>query len=157
MADIRLEIIYYKIPSDFEMEFKLACSYKYKARTLTCRTHSPQEFVSALSRAVGRNRVIMAVGKLDGELELCDLIAKATSHPLCAADKARYNITDTEEFLIPEGAMPLVTNGCAAGCLLESSAQSIILLSDNKTLRDAVMKTLVSPYLTDLTKHSAQI
>lgn len=157
MADIRLEIIYYKVPSDFEMEFNLACSYKYKARTLTCRTHSPQEFVSVLSRAVSRNRVIMAVGKLDGELELCDLIAKATAHPLYAADKTQYNITDTEDFLIPEGAMPLLTSrGCAAGCLLENSAQSIILLTENKALRDAVMKDLVSPYLTDLANHPAQ-
>ncbi len=153
MADIRLEIIYYKIPSDYEMEFKFTVGYKYKSRTLTCRTHSPQEFVSALSNAASRNRVIMVVGKLDGELELCDLIAKSTSLPLCAVDKQTYNITDESEILLPQSAIPLVTNGQIAGCLLENSAQSIILLGDNKPLRDAVMKDLVLPYVTDITTH----
>lgn len=152
MADIRMEIIYYKIPSDYEMEFKFTVGYKYKARTLTCRTHTPSEFVAALSNAVSRNRIIMVVGKLDGEFELCDLISKSIQLPLESPSKEQYNISDEFEVLIPSGSMPLVADGKIAGCLLENEAQTIILLTDDKTARSKAMKELVLPYVTDITE-----
>lgn len=152
MADIRMEIIYYKIPSDYEMEFKFTVGYKYKARTLTCRTHTPSEFVAALSNAASRNRIVMVVGKLDGEFELCDLISKSIQLDLVAPNKEQYNISDESEVLIPSGSMPLVANGKVAGCLLENEAQTIILLTDDKKSRSTAMKELVLPYVTDITE-----
>lgn len=155
MADMRLEIIYYKIKSDFEMEFRLAGSKNYKLRTITCLTKTPKEFVWALSRAVGRNCIIMVVGKLQGELELYDLIAKSTSHPLCAADLSKYGIT--YDYQLPEGATPLVTaDNRIVGCLLENGVQSIIVLSDEKPLRDAAIKELIKPYLADIKSSLSQ-
>ena len=151
MSDIRVEIIYYQTQSDFEMEFNLAgvCHM----RMLTCRTESPRDFIYALSRATARNRVIIAVGELNDSLGLCDMVARATSRQLNEPDASLYGISDDSNFKIPDGAMPLVTcNGSAVGCLMENSVQSMILLSDKRHARHAIMKDLIHQYIFDLAR-----
>lgn len=143
-----MELIYYNTETDFEMEFRLAgvC----RMRFLSNKVDSPQEFVNVLYRAVSRNRVIAVVGALDGTFGICNLIANSVMLPLEIADLDKFGIPNSQ-FCVPQGAMPLITqSGVPAGCLLENEAQSIVLLSDNRSLRHDVMKNLVHPYIKDI-------
>lgn len=151
VQNLKIDIIYYDTQSDFEFEFNLGgCCH---SRILNSRTSSPKEMLSSLSKAVGRSRVILILGKLTDEDGLFNLISKAIGTPLEDADVTEYGITYPSSPKIISGSLPLVSkDGTLSGCIIESGPQSIILLPDNKSLRKDISESLVFQYITALSR-----
>ncbi len=151
VQNLKIDIIYYDTPSDFEFEFNLGgCCH---SRILNSHTHQPKEMLSSLARAVGRSRVILIVGSLHGDGGLIELVSKAVSIPLVSANVAEYAITAPDSPMILGGSLPLVSkDGTLSGCIIESGPQSIILLDSTKALRKDICENLVFPYITALSR-----
>lgn len=149
LANMKVDIIYYKSNSDFEMEFNLCgCC---RMRLLTDKSPDRKTMVHSLARAVSRSRIIMIVGSLFGEAGTIPTVSEAIGTGLSAIDNKTYGIKSEEEIKIISGATPLVTpNGFFGGCIIESGPQTMILISDNKTVRKEIMHTLIHPYIEEL-------
>lgn len=149
LQNLKVDIIYYKTNTDFEMEFNLCgCC---RMRLLTDKASDKKTLVHDLARAVSRSRVIIIAGKLLGEEGTIEIIAKSIAKTLTEIDKSMYGIKSEESISVINGATPLVTpDGEFGGCVIESGPQSMILLSDDRELRKAVMKTLIHPYIEEL-------
>lgn len=149
MQNLKLDIIYHQSPSDFEMEFNLRANCP--VRLLTDKTNDRKEFVKALARDVARSRVIVCCGPLFGNDGLINTIAKAIGAGTAACDSKTYGINSQENIHIINGSTPLVTpDGYFGGCIIESGPQTIILLTENKSFRKAIMKNLIHPYLVEI-------
>lgn len=147
--NIKVDIIYYKTNTDFELEFNLCgCC---RMRLLTDKAPDKKTLVHDLARAVSRSRVILIAGSLFGEDGIIEIIARAISKTLTEVDNRLYGISDGSSIKIINGATPLVTSeGYFGGCIIESGPQAMILLSDNKAVRKTVMNTLIHPYIEEL-------
>ncbi|MEE1054526.1 MAG: hypothetical protein U0L36_01645 [Acutalibacteraceae bacterium] len=147
--NIKVDIIYYKTNTDFEMEFNLCgCC---RMRLLTDKAPDKKTLVHSLARAVSRSRVIIIVGNLFGEEGVISLAAGAVGSKLSKADNKTYGISGNDEIEIISGSTPLVTpEGYFGGCIIEKGPQTMILLSDSKSVRKTVMKTLIHPYIEEL-------
>lgn len=149
MQNLKLDIIYHQYPSDFEMEFNLRANCP--TRLLTDKTSDKKGFVKALARDVARSRVIMCCGQLFGSEGLISTVAKAIGAGTAACDNKTYGINSQDDIYIINGSTPLVTpDGYFGGCIIESGPQTIILLTENKTFRKAIMKNLIHPYLVEI-------
>lgn len=146
--NLTLEVIYFNQSTDFKMEFEISgcCNMRF----LSHLTHNKGEFLSALSKSVIRSRVVVAVGSfnpLDNEY-LPKIIAKATGYILAPLNKAQFSVNSSMEYLIPNGAIPLINgDGQLGGCVMENNDQAIILLTGDRELRHAVLMSLVCPYI----------
>ncbi|MBR5223951.1 MAG: hypothetical protein IKV81_07300 [Clostridia bacterium] len=149
LYNLRSDIIYYKTNSDFELEFNLCgCC---RMRLLTDKPSSKKAFVHSLARAVSRSRVILIAGALFGEESTIKTVAQALGTETEIANNAEFNITTDDEIEIIKGSVPLVSaDGLFGGCIIESGPQTMILLTDNKTLRKTLMTTLIHPYIAEL-------
>lgn len=149
LYNLRSDIIYYKTNSDFEMEFNLCgCC---RMRLLTDKASNKKVFVHSLARAVSRSRVILIAGPLFGEENTVEIVAKALGTETEITDNSAYNIKSGDEIEIIKGSLPLVSaDGSYGGCIIESGPQTMILLTDNKTLRKSIMTSLIHPYISDL-------
>ena len=149
LQNLKVDIIYYKTNTDFEMEFNLCgCC---RMRLLTDKTPDKKTMIMSLSRAVSRSRVILIVGGLFGENGIIKLAAGAIGKSVSLADNETYGISGNEKIEIINGSIPLVTTeGYFGGCIIESGPQTLILLSENKNIRKSVMKNLIHPYLEEL-------
>ena len=149
LYNLRSDIIYYKSNSDFEMEFNLCgCC---RMRLLTDKSSNKKAFVHSLARAVSRSRVILIAGPLFGEENIVEIVAKALGTETEIADNSAYNINSEDEIEIIKGSLPLVSaDGSYGGCIIESGPQTMILLTDNKTLRKSIMASLIHPYISEL-------
>lgn len=147
--NIKVDIIYYKTATDFEMEFNLCgCC---RMRLLTDKAPDRKSMVHNLARAVSRSKVIIIVGGLFGEEGVLNTVAGAIGKPLAPIDNKLYGIADNSEISVISGATPLVTSdGYFGGCIIESGPQSMVLLSDSKSVRKAIMTTLIHPYIEEL-------
>ena len=147
--NLKVDIIYYKTNTDFEMEFNLCgCC---RMRLLTDKSPDRKTALHSLSRAVSRSRIIIMTGALFGEDGIMELVAKAIGSKLEAIDNKTYGLSGTEPIEILKGATPLVTSeGYFGGCIIESGPQTMILLSENKSIRKTVMQTLIHPYIEQL-------
>lgn len=147
--NIKVDIIYYKTNTDFELEFNLCgCC---RMRLLTDKAPDKKTLVHDLARAVSRSRVILIAGSLFGEDGIIEIIARAISKTLTEVDSRLYGISDGSSIKIINGATPLVTpEGYFGGCIIESGPQAMILLTDNKAVRKTVMNTLIHPYIEEL-------
>lgn len=149
LYNLRSDIIYYKTNSDFELEFNLCgCC---RMRLLTDKPSSKKAFVHSLARAVSRSRVILIAGALFGEESTIKTVAQALGTETEIANNAEFNIISDDEIEIIKGSVPLVSaDGLFGGCIIESGPQTMILLTDNKTLRKTLMTTLIHPYIAEL-------
>lgn len=149
LQNIKVDIVYYKTNTDFEMEFNLCgCC---RMRLLTDKASDKKVLVHDLARAVSRSRVIIITGELFGEEGITQITARAIAKTLTEIDNGKYGIKSDEKISVINGATPLVTpDGTFAGCIIESGPQSMILLTDNKAVRKTVMKTLIHPYIEEL-------
>ncbi len=149
LQNVKVDVVYYKIPTDFEMEFNLGgCC---RMRLLTDKVAEKKELVKGLAKAVSRSRVIIACGPLFAETGLIEVTAAAIGHSICRADNKLYKIKGDSEISIIEGSLPLVTSdGVFGGLIIESGPQTIILLTENKALRKQIMKELIHPYIEEL-------
>ncbi len=149
LQNMKVDIIYYKSNSDFEMEFNLCgCC---RMRLLTDKSPDRKTMVHSLARAVSRSRIIMIVGSLFGETGALPTVSEAIGIGLSSIDNKTYGIKSEEEIKIISGATPLVTpDGFFGGCIIESGPQTLILISDNKTVRKEIMHSLIHPYIEEL-------
>ncbi len=147
--NIKVDIIYYKTNTDFELEFNLCgCC---RMRLLTDKSADKKNLVHNLARAVSRSRVIIIAGNLFGEDGIIEITANSISRGTEVIDNNAYGISAESEIKIISGATPLVTpEGYFGGCIIESGPQSMILLSDNKAIRKTIMNTLIHPYVEEL-------
>ncbi len=148
VPNLTLEVIYYKEPTDFKMEFDLCgnCNLRF----LSFSAKDKKSFISALANGVARSRVIMAVGDFSktGNEYLPKIIADAIGYELKPIKSEGLAVQDGEDYTLPESAIPLVTeNGILGGCVLESNDQAIILLTNEKKLRHKIINELICPYL----------
>ncbi|MBO4692797.1 MAG: hypothetical protein J5659_00170 [Clostridia bacterium] len=146
IQNIKVDIVYFATPTDFEFEFNLGgCCHM---RLLNGKAKDKKEFVNSLARAVSRSRIILCVGPIFGEDGLISITSTAISRPLKAVDNTAYGIASDSEIKIIDGAVPLVTpEGYFGGCIIESGPQTIVLLTENKTVRKSIMKNLIHPYI----------
>ncbi len=147
--NLKVDIIYYKTNTDFEMEFNLCgCC---RMRLLTDKSPDRKTALHSLSRAVSRSRIIIVTGSLFGEDGIINTVSSAIGIPLVALEKGNYGIGDEQKIEILKGATPLVTtDGYFGGCIIESGPQTMILLSENKNIRKNIMQTLIHPYVEEL-------
>ena len=152
--NIKVDVIYYKTNTDFEMEFNLCgCC---RMRLLNDRVSDPKTFVNSLARAVSRSKVIIITGPLFGDEGITSLVAGALSTGTQIADSKTYGIEGEEEITILKGSTPLVTaDGIFGGCIIESGPQTMILVSDGKNIRKNIMQSLIHPYIEELATGSA--
>lgn len=149
LQNIKVDLIYYLMPSDFEMEFNMCgCC---RMRLLTDKVDDKQEYVNLLSRAANRSRIIIACGALFGNDGLLNITSKALGSELKEVDNAEYGISGGDTVKVIDGATPLVSpQGIFGGCIIESGSQTIILLTESKSVRKAIMQSLIHPYIEDI-------
>ena len=149
LQNLKVDIVYYRTNTDFELEFNLCgCC---RMRLLTDKAPDRKTLVHDLARAVSRSRVIIISGNLFGVDGIMDITARAISKTLTEIDSRRYGISGGEKIRVINGATPLVSpDGSFGGCIIESGPQSMILLTDNRAVRKAVMSSLIHPYIEEL-------
>ncbi len=147
--NVKVDVLYYQINTDFEMEFNLCgCC---RMRLLTEKATDRKSLAHFLARAVSRSRVILVCGSLFGSDGLIETVARSVNRPLVVADAAAYGLDSDTEVKIMEGATPLVSpEGYFGGCIIESGPQAIILLTDNKHVRKSIMENLIHSYVAEL-------
>lgn len=147
--NIKVEIIYYKTATDFEMEFNLSgCC---RMRLLTDKAPDRKTMINQLARAVNRSRIIMITGSLFGEDGVIKTSSAAIGRKLTVVDNEQYGIESKEEIKIIENAIPLVSdNGIFGGCIIEQGPQTLIVLTENKDLRKNIMQNLIHSYIKDV-------
>ena len=156
VPELSLEVIYYKQKTDFKLEFALcsACSVRF----LSTLTETQQDFTNALRRAFSRSRAVVLVGSFlpKGPDYLPRLLAETVGLRLEGVDTAHFGITNTNQLLLPQGGLPLVTvHGRCGGCVVEKADQSLILLTDEQGLRQELTEDLICPYLAYFAEHKA--
>ncbi len=149
IENIKVDIVYFMTATDFEFEFNLgSCCHM---RLLNDKAKDKKSFVNSLARAVSRSQIIICCGPLFGEDGLIATAAAAISHGLQTVNNAEYGISSDDKIEIIEDSLPLVTpEGYFGGCIIESGPQTIILLTENRTLRKSIMKNLIHPYIEDV-------
>ncbi len=147
--NMKVDIVYYKTNSDFEMEFNLCgCC---RMRLLTDKATDRKLMVHSLARAVSRSRIIMVVGPLFGEEGSIATTASAIGSSLEKVDNKLYGIRTDAPINIIAGATPLVTSdGFFGGCIIERGPQTMILLSESRTVRKTIVENLIHPYISEL-------
>ncbi len=147
--NIKVDMVYYRTPSDFEMEFNLCgCCHM---RLLSEKAQDRQSLIRSLARAVSRSRIIIACGPLFDKDGLIPLVAAAIGTKTQQISNRDYGINSEGYTDIIKGSTPLVTpDGFFCGCIIESGPQSIIILSDNRDLRKQILKELIHPYIYEL-------
>ena len=147
--NLKVDIIYYKTNTDFEMQFNLCgCC---RMRLLTDKSPDRKTALHSLARAVSRSRIIIITGGLFGDDGIINMVSSATGIPLAELDKQSYGIGGNEKIEILKGATPLVTaEGYFGGLIIESGPQTMILISENKNIRKNIMQNLIHPYVEEL-------
>ncbi|MCQ2455167.1 MAG: hypothetical protein MJ090_03380 [Clostridia bacterium] len=155
IRNVKVDLIYYTVGSDFEMEFNLCgcCRMRLLTDTVSNRT----DFSKSLARGVSRSNIIIACGPVFGETGLVSTIAKVTNIGTEVIENSKYGIDDDREISVIKGSTPLVSSdGVFGGCIIENGPQVIIVLSEGKSLRKKVMKELIHPYIAQWSFIAAQ-
>ncbi len=147
--NIKVDIIYYKTATDFEMEFNLSgCC---RMRLLTDKASDKKTLINQMVRAVNRSRIIMISGTLFGDDNIITACAKAIGKPLAKLNNEQFGIDKEENIEIINNSIPLISsNGIFGGCIIEQGPQTLILLSENKDIRKNIMQNLIHPYVKDV-------
>ena len=147
--NLKVDIVYYKTNTDFEMEFNLCgCC---RMRLLTDKSPDRKTALHSLARAVSRSRIIIVTGRLFGEDGIINMVSSATGIPLSELEKSNYGISSNEKIEVLKGSTPLVTpEGYFGGVIIESGPQTMILISENKNIRKNIMQNLIHPYVEEL-------
>lgn len=147
MISLKTEIIYLKCATDFEFEFNLNAAVQM--RLFTECPADDKAFLSALSLAVSRSRAIIITSKFDESL--ITKLAGSIGFKTETIVPEEYGITKMETDKLITGGVPLVTeDGIYAGIILESGPQSLIIITNERKTRKALMNKLVHTYLLDV-------
>ena len=154
MSNLKIDIIYYKTASDFELEFNLSgCC---RMRMFKDKVDTPKGLINTLARDVARSKIIIIVTELFGDNNGVAVISKAIKLPLVSLNKDEFGIKTTDDVYVPNTAVPLVTkSGVYGGCIIENGPQSIIIVSAARALRHEIMKTYVHNYVFDVGQYLA--
>ncbi len=148
--NFKTDIIYYNTSTDFELEFNL-CGCCKKMRLLNDKCEDKKTLLLSLSRAVSRSKVIIITAPLFTEEKIISTIASSIGSGVEIIDNKQYNIASQAEIEIIKESVPLVTeDGIFGGCIIESGPQSLILLTDNKSVRKSIMNSLIHPYIKEI-------
>lgn len=149
LQNFKADIIYYNTPTDFELEFNLCgCC---RMRLLNDKCDDKKTLLMSLSRAFSRSRVIILTAPLFDGSNIISTISTAIGSGTQTINPAEFNIHSEMPIEITKGSLPLVTSdGIFAGCIIESGPQTLIILTDNKSVRKNVMKDLIHPYIEEL-------
>ncbi len=132
-----IDIVYFNTPQVPELEAKLS---EYGELTAAVG-EDRRSFLMALSEAVGRSDVIIAVGEVS---RLASVLAKSLSLPLSAVAWNELGISGDSEVMLPQDALPLVVDGAVYGMLIENPVQCIIAVDNDA----AVLEILTDKYIT---------
>lgn len=151
VQNIKTEVIYYGINSDFEFEFNLCgCC---QMRMLKENVSDNASLLKALQRGITRSRIIIIVGNVLGENGTINLVSKAIGYKCETLDTKVYEVNSQKPILLIKNSVPLITkDGSFGGCIIESGPQSMIFLSEDKKIRKEIMNSLVNSYITDLSR-----
>ena len=154
ISNLKVDIIYYKTSSDFELEFNLSgCC---RMRIFKDKVDSPKMLVNTLARDVSRSRIIILVTDLIGEKNGVEIVSSAIGYNYEPVDKLAHSIKSGDNIKAPKGALPLVSKtGQYGGCIIECGKQSIIMVSSDRSLRHEVMRTYIHQYIFDINQVEA--
>lgn len=149
LENLKVDVIYYRIPKDFEMEFNLCgCC---RMRLLNSVADDIKSLINSLKLAVARSKIILLCGEINGEKNLFDIISKAICRETEEVDNSIYGISSPGTTRLMKNSIPLITkDGNLCGCVVEEGPQSIIILSENKEERKEIMNSLVHQYISEL-------
>ncbi len=147
--NLKTDIIYFNTPTDFELEFNLCGCCRMRLFNDKCT--DKKSLLLSLSRAVSRSRVIIITAPIFSDDNVTSTVATAIGAGVEVIDNAAHNINSSSEIEVIKGALPLVTpDGIYGGCIIESGPQSLILLTDNKSVRKSIMKNLIHSYIEEI-------
>lgn len=144
---LKAEIIYYKCATDFEFEFSM--NSICQMRLLSEASNERKTMLTHLSRAVSRSRIIFITSPFNDEF--IDTVSHSIGFKTETIIAEEYGITQSATQKLITSGVPLVTeDGVYAGIILECGPQSLVLLTDDRSLRKKIMKSLVKQYILDL-------
>lgn len=154
IQNVKVDIIYFKTQTDFEMEFNLSgCC---RMRLLTDKAPDKKILINQLVRAVSRSKIIMITGALFGEDSIIGTASKAIARPVEKLNNSKFGIDEDEHIEIIKDSIPLVSSdGIFGGCIIEQGPQTLILLSENKNIRKNIMNNLIHSYVKELCEESS--
>ncbi len=144
LENIKTEIVYYKIPKDFELEFNICgcCNM----RLLTSTEEDENKLLSVMARAIERNKIIIITGLLNDDT--IEKIASSIGYETETVDNAKIYHTNSPFNKTIKGSVPLITEqAILGGCIVECGPQCLILLSSEKPIQREIMKNLIEPYI----------
>ena len=151
LENIKLDIIYYRTPKDFEMEFNLCgCC---RMRLLNSIADDIKSLINCMKLAVARSKVIILCGEINGENNLFEIVSKAIGRESEEIENSLYGISTPGTTRLMKNSIPLITKaGVLFGCVVEQGPQSIVIVSTDKQQRREIMHDLVHPYITELSR-----
>ncbi len=154
IQNVKVDVIYFKTQTDFEMEFNLSgCC---RMRLLTDKAPDKKILINQLVRAVSRSRIIIITGALFGDDNIIETAAKAIGRPTAKLNNNQFGIDKNEDIDIIKDSIPLVSSdGIFGGCIIEQGPQTLILLSENKNIRKNIMNNLIHAYIKELCTEDA--
>lgn len=147
--NLKTDIIYYNTNIDFEMEFNLnECC---RMRTLHDKCFDKKSLVLSLSRAVSRSSIIIVTAPIFSSDNITKTLSTAIGSTAQTINNADFNIKSESEIQIIKDSLPLVTpQGEYGGCLIQSGPQTLILLDDNTSIRNSIMRNLIHHYVKEI-------
>ena len=116
--------------------------------TGSVKTDSPRDFLVELSNAVERSKIIIAIGELYGKNGLINVLSKGLNLPMSAIDWKSLGIAPIVDTLLPQNAVPLLSNDDnLVGMILESGSQSIIVLNPDEKTRTEMLELYIEAYI----------
>ncbi len=154
ISNLKVDIIYYKTSSDFELEFNLnGCC---RMRIFKEKVDNQKSLINTLARDVSRSRVIILVTDLIGEKNGVEIVSSAIGYKYEPVDKMAHSIKSGDNIKAPHGCLPLVTkSGQYGGCIVECGKQSIIIVTSDRPLRHEIMRSYIHQYIFDINQVEA--
>lgn len=156
VQSIKTDVIYYKLPTDFEFEFNLCgCC---QMRLLKSTVYDNSSLLTTLQKCIRRSRVMILVGNVTEDENIITLVSKAIGYNCEQLNTEEFDIKTDKPVYIIENSVPLITDsGIFGGCIIESGPQSMIFLSDDKKVRKEIMNSLVHQYIYDLSRYPVTV
>jgi len=105
----------------------------------------------SLKRAVSRSNIIVTVGGFCEKPFLPSILATAIGSSCASVDyEALGFVKPKNPIFLPKESLPLITSkGIIGGCIIEHPKQAIIMLTEDRAVRNEILMELVYPYVVD--------
>ena len=147
--DIKIEILYYKTPSDVSLEFGLHDQYPLRLLSSCC--NDLKSFFKSLKRAIKRSEIILVVGGYDNEKEYIPaFLARSIGQKCVIPEYAKMGVITNNHYILPKDAKPLAPKShLFGGFLIECGPQTIISLTNDQKVRNELVKEFIASYITE--------